>query len=99
MARPARPRPPDTGLDRTADGYLIQRRQRFALRLPDGWRPSFSPTEDVSFFAVGDVHEVFADSLLVVRNEPQELNFERLLARVPEDLKKGGPNCRGASCK
>src|SRR3989304_4386940 len=77
MARSARLSPPDTGLDRTADGYLIQRRQRFALRLPDGWRPSFSPTEDVSFFAVGDVHEVFANSLLVGRNEPPELQFER----------------------
>ena len=99
MARSARLSPPDTGLDRTADGYLIQRRQRFALRLPDGWRPSFSPTEDVSFFAVGDVHEVFANSLLVVRNEPQELNFERLVARIPEDLKKEDPNCRVVSCK
>lgn len=99
MARTARLAPPDTGLVRDAHGYVVQRRERFGMRLPEGWKPSFSPTEQVAFFAIGEVHEVFANSALIVANPPQELNFERLIVRVPEELKEEDPACRVLACK
>jgi hypothetical protein len=62
MIRSARFAPADTGLQRLPDGYWMQREYRFAMKLPEDWRPAFAPNDHALFFATGPTQEVFTDN-------------------------------------
>lgn len=80
--------PPETGLQRLPQGYWMQRDFRFAIRLPEGWKPSFGPNDNVLFFATGRTHQVFTDNLLVLASPPRPLDLAHLRDVLPEDIKK-----------
>ena len=79
---------PETGLRRMPQGYWMQRDFRFALRLPEGWKPSFGPKDKVLFFATGKTHEVFTDNLLVLATPPRPLDLVALRESLPAEVKK-----------
>lgn len=79
---------PEMGLRRMPGGYWMQRDYRFAMRLPDGWKPAFGPNDKVLFFATGESHEAFTDNLLVLASPVRELKFEELKESLPREVIK-----------
>ncbi len=77
---------PDTGLQKMPSGYWLQKAYKFALELPDGWKPAFGPNDKVIFFAKGKTHEVFTDNLLVLASEKKALDFEQLKTSMQQQL-------------
>ena len=79
---------PETGLRKMAGGYWMQRDFRFALKLPDGWRPAFGPNDRVLFFATGEAHEVFTDNLIVLASQPLKLDLPKMKESLPGEISK-----------
>lgn len=77
---------PDTGLQKMPSGYWLQKAMKFALELPDGWKPAFAPNDKVVFFAKGTTHEVFTDNLLVLASEKKALDFDQLKGAMQQQL-------------
>lgn len=77
---------PDTGLQKMPSGYWLQKEFKFALELPDGWKPAFGPNDKVIFFAKGNTHEVFTDNLLVLASEKKALDFDQLKTAMQQQL-------------
>jgi hypothetical protein len=77
---------PDTGLQKMPSGYWLQKAYKFALELPDGWKPAFGPNDKVIFFAKGKTHEVFTDNLLVLAGEKKALDFDALKGAMQQQL-------------
>jgi hypothetical protein len=77
---------PDTGLQKMPSGYWLQKTYKFALELPDGWKPAFGPNDKVIFFAKGKTHEVFTDNLLVLASEKKGLDFDQLKTAMQQQL-------------
>lgn len=80
--------PVELGVSKGTEGYWIQREFRFALRLPEAWRPAPGPNDRILFYAVGAAHGVFTDDLEVRASPPQPLDLQRLLAEMPTDVKR-----------
>jgi hypothetical protein len=80
--------PVELGVSKGTEGYWIQREFRFGLRLPETWRPAPGPNDRILFYAVGDAHGVFTDDLEVRASPPQPLDLQRLLAEMPNDVKR-----------
>lgn len=97
MLASTRLNPPDSGLTRLAAGYWMQSEFRFAMQLPEGWRPSFSLQDNVLFFATGATHEVFTDNLLVLASPPLPQDFEALRRQLPADILKIDPQAEVSS--
>jgi hypothetical protein len=94
----ARFSPPETGLELT-EGYCVQKKFRFGLKLPDGWRPSFPLSNESLFWATSKPKGIWNDSLLVIASRAQPIDFEALAAAIPDRLKQEDPNCTVLSCK
>ncbi len=77
---------PDTGLQKMPSGYWLQKAFKFALELPDGWKPAFGPNDKVIFFAKGKTHEVFTDNLIVLASEKKALDFDALKGAMQQQL-------------
>lgn len=85
---------PDTGLQKMPSGYWLQKAFKFALELPDGWKPAFGPNDKVIFFAKGKTHEVFTDNLLVLASEKKALDFDQLKTSMQQQLAVTHPNAK-----
>ena len=77
---------PDTGLQKMPSGYWLQKAYKFALELPEGWKPAFGPNDKVIFFAKGKTHEVFTDNLLVLASQKKALDFDQLKTSMQQQL-------------
>jgi hypothetical protein len=93
--------PPNTGADllvKTANRW-VQREFKFALDLPDEWRPVLAPSEVALFFANGPAHGIWSDNVLVLAQPHRELNLKALARDLPDELRKVEPNCEVLSCE
>lgn len=78
----------EIGLVRAGEGYWLQQDYRFALKLPPGWRPVFSPDNRILFYAAGSAHGLFSDNLGVLASPSKPLEFDKLLLEMPVDVKR-----------
>jgi len=85
---------PDTGLQKMPSGYWLQKAFKFALELPDGWKPAFGPNDKVIFFAKGKTHEVFTDNLIVLASEKKALDFDALKGAMQQQLAVTHPTAK-----
>jgi len=83
----ARFTPPQTGVRRMPGGFWMQQEYRFALRLPDGWKPAFGPSDKALFFATGASHDAFTDNLLVLASPAAPLALEELRTALPDAIR------------
>lgn len=90
---------PETGVRRMPGGYWMQREYRFALKLPEGWKPSFGPHDKVLFFASGDKHEVFTDNLIVLASPKRDLDLVKLQETLPGEIAQADPKAEIEQCK
>jgi len=86
--------PPETGLRRMPGGLWMQRDFRFALRLPEEWRPAFGPNDKALFFATGKKHEVFTDNLIVLATPSKPLELEKLRDGLPREIAAQDPHAQ-----
>lgn len=99
MLASARFSPPRTGVQRMPGGYWMQRDFHFAMKLPEGWLPTFAPHDQVLFFATGDTHEVFSDNLLVLASRLRPLDLERLAGQLEESIPRLDEAAEVAVCR
>ncbi|MGC4003623.1 MAG: hypothetical protein QM811_11025 [Pirellulales bacterium] len=86
--------PPHTGVEKMPGGYWMQSKLRFALELPDGWRPTFAPDDKVRFLAKGQTHEVFTDNLMVLSTDKRGLDFEQLKTAIAKQIAATYPDAK-----
>jgi hypothetical protein len=91
--------PPETGLELTKEGYCIQKKFRFGLKLPEGWRPSFPLSNESLFWATSRPKGIWNDNLLVIASKAQPLDLEALAEVLPAKLREEDPDCTVKSCK
>jgi hypothetical protein len=91
--------PPNTGLELTKEGYCVQKKFRFGLKLPEGWRPSFPLSNESLFWATSKPRGIWNDNLLVIASKSQPIDLEELAETLPRGLKKEDPECTVKSCK
>jgi hypothetical protein len=91
--------PPETGLELTKEGYCVQKKFRFGLKLPEGWRPAFPLSAESLFWATAKPHGIWNDNLLVIASKAQPLDLEALAETVPDQLRREDPNCTVKSCQ
>lgn len=89
---------PQTGLQKLPGGYWMQKDFRFALRLPDGWKPGFGPNDKVLFFASGRSHDAFTDNLLVLATPKRPFDPRELKKTMPDAIRKQDPQANVAAC-
>ena len=92
---------PNTGADllEKKTNRWIQREYRFALDLPEGWRPALAPSQVALLFANGPPMGIWSDNLLVLAHPHQKTDLEDLAKLLPDQLKQEDPNCQIISCK
>ena len=92
--------PPDTGADLVSAkaNRWVQREFKFALDLPDGWRPALAPSEVALLFANGDPHGVWSDNLLVLAQAHRKQDLNVTAAQLPDQLRREEPGCEVLSC-
>lgn len=98
MFAAAKLEPLDVAVVRLPEGYWMQRDFRFALKLPDGWRPAFSPSDRVLFYAVGAARGLISDNLSVLASPLKPFDLEKLRDEMPADVKRLDPDAEVA-CK
>jgi hypothetical protein len=91
MFAAAKLEPLEAAVVRLPEGYWMQRDFRFALKLPDGWRPAFGPSDRVLFYAVGAAHGLFSDNLTVLASPPMPLDLEQLRDEMPVEVRRLDP--------
>jgi hypothetical protein len=91
--------PPETGLELTAEGYCVQKRFRFGLKLPKGWRPSFPLSNESLFWVTAKPKGIWNDNLLVIASKAQPLDLDALAEALPDRLREEDPQCTVKSCK
>ncbi len=93
--------PPNTGADRLAAGSnrWLQREFRFAIDLPDGWRPALAPSEVALLYANGPPKGIWSDNLLVLAQPHRPVDYAALARDLPGQLRNEEPNCEVLSCK
>lgn len=91
--------PTETGLELTKDGYCVQKKFRFGLKLPDGWKPSFPLSNESLFWATAKPKGIWNDNLLVIASKVQPLDLEALAEALPTKLREEDPNCTVKSCR
>jgi hypothetical protein len=89
---------PETGLERMAGGLWMQRDFRFALRLPEGWKPAFGPSDKSLFFATGPRHDAMSDSVVVEATPARPLDLQQLKAALPAEIVQRDSRAR-ATCE
>ena len=90
---------PDTGLELTKDGYCVQKKFRFGLKLPKEWKPSFPLSGESLFWATSKPTGVWNDNLLVIASKAQPLDLEALAEKMPAQLREEDPTCTVKSCQ
>ena len=92
---------PNTGADllEKKTNRWIQREYRFALDLPEGWRPALAPSQVALLFANGPPMGIWSDNLLVLAHPHQKTDLDELAKLLPDQLKQEDPNCQIISCK
>jgi hypothetical protein len=92
---------PNTGADLLSkrSNRWIQREYKFALDLPEGWRPVLAPSEVALLLANGPPHGVWSDNLLVLAHAHRNLDLGELTKELPDRLKQEEPGCEVLSCK
>lgn len=98
MFAAAKLEPLDVAVVRLPEGYWMQRDFRFALKLPDGWRPAFGPSDRVLFYAVGATRGLMSDHLTVQASLPKPLDLDKLRDEMPADVRRLDPGAEVA-CK
>lgn len=93
--------PPNTGADRlaTPGNRWLQREFKFAIDLPDGWRPALAPSEVALLFANGPPKGIWSDNLLVLAEPHRPVDYPALARDLPDRLRHEEPNCEVLSCK
>ncbi len=96
-------RPPDTGsepLD-AARNRWAQREFKFALNLPDGWKPALAPAEVALFYANGPAHGIWSDNCLVIArpHDPKSPSLDDLARTLPDQLRAVEPGCEVLRCE
>jgi hypothetical protein len=92
---------PNTGADllEKKSNRWIQREYRFALELPEGWRPALAPSQVALLFANGPAMGIWSDNLLVLAHPHQKTDLDDVARVLPDQLKQEDPNCQITSCK
>jgi hypothetical protein len=90
---------PNTGLEITKDGFCVQKKFRFGLKLPGGWRPSFPLSNESLFWATAKPKGIWNDNLLVIATKAQPIDLEALADQLPAKLREEDPNCTVKSCQ
>ncbi|GAC1470084.1 MAG: hypothetical protein NVSMB9_14780 [Isosphaeraceae bacterium] len=93
--------PPDTGAD-SKEGEAnrwLQREFKFAISLPDGWRPVLAPSEVALLFANGPAKGVWADNVLVLARPHRPLHLKTMAEELPDQLREEEPGCEVLSCR
>jgi hypothetical protein len=93
--------PPNTGADLLTpkSNRWVQREFRFAIDLPEGWRPALAPSEVALLFANGPAKGVWSDNLLVLAQPHRPTDLKALARELPDRLRGEEPNCEVLSCK
>ena len=91
---------PNTGADLldAAANRWVQREFKFALDLPEAWRPVLAPSEVALFFANGPAHGIWSDNVLVLAQPHRATDLNDLAKELPDQLRKEEPNCEVLSC-
>ena len=90
---------PDTGLELTKSGFCVQKKFRFGLKLPEGWRPSFPLSAESLFWAQSKPKGIWNDNLLVIATKAKPMDLDAMTERIREQLRKEDPNCTVKSCE
>jgi hypothetical protein len=72
---------------------------KFAVDLPEGWKPVLAPAEIALLFATGSPDGIWSDNLLVLAKPHANQDLEALAQRLPEDLRREDPQCEILSCQ
>lgn len=93
--------PPNTGADLLdAKGNRWRQREfKFAIDLPDGWKPVLAPSEVALLFANAPAKGVWSDNLLVLAQAHRPMDLNELARDLPDQLHREEPNCEILSCK
>lgn len=92
--------PPNTGADLVAGktNRWVQREFKFAIDLPDGWKPVLAPNEVALLFANGPAKGIWSDNLLVLAQPHRPVDFNGLAKELPDQLRREEPGCEVLSC-
>jgi hypothetical protein len=93
--------PPNTGADLISKptNRWIQREYKFALDLPEDWKPVLAPSQVALLFANGQPHGVWSDNLLVLAYPHRDTDFKELAQQLPGQLRQEDPGCEVISCQ
>jgi hypothetical protein len=93
--------PPNTGADLVAKAAnrWAQREFKFAIDLPEGWRPVLAPSEVALFFANGPANGIWSDNILVLAEPHQTRDLKDLAREIPDQLRRAAPNCEVLACE
>jgi hypothetical protein len=92
---------PNTGadpIDPKANRW-VQREFKFAIDLPEAWRPVLAPDQAALFFANGPAHGIWSDNVLVLARPHRDLDLKGLERTLPEALREAEPGCEVLSCR
>lgn len=100
LVRSARFEPPNTGARRIEEksNRWQQDEFRFAVDLPEGWRPVLAPNEVALLFASGPPHGVWSDNFLVLAQRHGNQDLAELAKTLPDALHREEPGCEVLSC-
>lgn len=93
--------PPNTGADLLAPktNRWLQREFKFAIDLPEGWKPVLAPSEVALLFANGPAKGIWSDNLLILAQPHKPTDLNDVAKELPDQLKREEPNCEVISCK
>jgi hypothetical protein len=97
----ARLTPPNTGVElfNKATNRWNQHELRFALDLPDDWRPVLATHEAALLFANGPAHGIWSDNVLVLAEPHRNRDLNELAREYPGKLREEEPGCEVLSCR
>lgn len=84
----------DLGMKPLAGGYWMQPQFRFAMKLPEGWKPTLGPNERTLLFAVGTIRNGDADQLSVQAAPLPPRNLEQLKIDLPAETAAKDPTAK-----
>ncbi len=92
---------PNTGADPIdpKTNRWVQREFKFAIGLPEGWRPVLAPDQAALFFANGPAHGIWSDNVLVLARPHGDLDLKGLERTLPDELREAEPGCEVLSCR
>lgn len=92
--------PPNTGADRVGEkgNRWVQREFKFAIDLPEPWKPVLAPSEVALLFANAPAKGIWSDNLLVLAEPHKDRSLRKLADELPDRLKQEEPNCEVLAC-